>query len=509
MFAKRFSRASSLPWAALLVLPGLLVAGCAADRASQSVDAADAHSLHASGAHHMVTLYPAMPVAVSSFGAAASDGYLYVFGGHQTRTHDYHTQTTSPQFHRLNLVKPTTWERLPDGPGVQGMNLVADGAGHIYRIGGMNPRNAQGDKAANYSTASAAKFNVAKGKWEALPDLPQPRSSHDMVVIGQTLYVLGGWNMNAVDGNTWHEQGLTLDLSKADATWQPFEQPFVRRALVTAVHAGKLYVIGGMDADNDITLGVDIYDPRTGQWSQGPELPGSKFNGFSAAACQHENRLYVSVFDGSLLRLDEKSQTWKTIAATTPRIVHRMVSAGGDLLILGGADKSGAVYDLIETVTLSPHGVFINGKPSAEQEAAEVKTSIAPVTPAKPVAALQAVCPVMTDAQVGSRNDQIVTYRGQEVRLCCEACLSRWEKNPDNYAIAAFLPQLVGADVPPRAIEQVFCPVYKTRVVSPEDPFVMYEGQKVYLYNQAAVKKWQADPEKYADPKLLPQLVKK
>jgi hypothetical protein len=78
-------------------------------------------------------------------------------------------------------------------------------------------------------------------------------------------------------------------------------------------------------------------------------LPGPKRNGFAPAACTLDGRLYASVADGTLYRLDEAGATWEAVAKTTPRIVHRLIPHDGQILVLGGAAK-GDNLDLIETV---------------------------------------------------------------------------------------------------------------------------------------------------------------
>ena len=60
-------------------------------------------------------------------------------------------------------------------------------------------------------------------------------------------------------------------------------------------------------------------------------------------------RLYVSVSDGTLLRLNEASQSWETAGSSTPRLAHRIVSNGSAVLVLGGA-AGGENFDLIEAV---------------------------------------------------------------------------------------------------------------------------------------------------------------
>jgi hypothetical protein len=295
--------------------------------------------------------FPPLPEATSSFGAVACDGWLYVYGGHTPRTHAYHTKAVSGRFHRLNLADGKTWEELPGGPGLQGMNLATHN-GKVYRVGGMQPRNETGDRADNYSVSDVARFDPAAKRWEAMPPLPRPRSSHDVVVVGDKLIVLGGWDMRGrARGNDWTGTMEVMDLSAARPAWQTVPQPFERRALIAAVHGEKVYVIGGFDEDSDPSRRVDVYDVATGGWAHGPDLPGAERNGFAPAACVMGGRLYASVGDGSMLRLDESKQAWEKVGATTPRIVHRLVPHGPRILVLGGAAK-GDNLNLVEVVTL-------------------------------------------------------------------------------------------------------------------------------------------------------------
>ena len=301
-----------------------------------------------------VTRHPlALPQAASSFGAAEAGGYLYVYGGHVVRTHSYSTEAVSGQFHRLKLDGGTTWEQLPAGPALQGMNLVAHG-GKIYRAGGMRPVNAPGTRADNYSVADCARFDPATMRWEPIASLPEPRSSHDVVAVGDKLIVVGGWVMEGrARGERWPAAALVLDLAAARPEWKPIRQPFQRRALIAAAHGGKVYALGGFTEHDDPLLRVDVYDPATDTWTAGPDLPGPNRNGFGPAAAAHDGRLYVSLGDGSFHRLDDARGKWEKVATTTPRIVHRLVTHGNQILVLGGAAK-GDNFDLIEAVSLTP-----------------------------------------------------------------------------------------------------------------------------------------------------------
>jgi hypothetical protein len=295
----------------------------------------------------VATGFATLPEPTASFGAVASDGWLYVYGGHIAPVHSYSTDAVSGRFSRLRLNGDHRWEQLPGGPALQGLNL-ATYEGKIYRVGGMEPRNAPGQPAAIYSVAECARFDPATAKWEPLPSLPAPRSSHDVVVVGNKLIVVGGWNLKGpVESGEWQDTLAVLDLSAAKPQWKTVPQPFRRRALIAAAYNGKMYVMGGLDDNWKMVRETNIFDPETGVWTKGPDLPGDEMNGFGPAACVHDGDLYVSVADGGLYRLT--AEGWQKASSAKPRIAHRMVSDGPMILVLGGADK-GACLDSVEAV---------------------------------------------------------------------------------------------------------------------------------------------------------------
>src|SRR5262249_47107205 len=128
-----------------------------------------------------------LPHKVSSLGACFSDGYVYVYGGHTGVTHTYSTETTTGKFFRAKLGGGK-WEELTAGPAAQGLALVAH-KGKIYRIGGMQPRNKPKEKPDARSLTDFAVYDPKTEKWADLTALPEGRSSHDAVVVGDKLYV--------------------------------------------------------------------------------------------------------------------------------------------------------------------------------------------------------------------------------------------------------------------------------------------------------------------------------
>ena len=290
-----------------------------------------------------------LPEATSSFGAVAENGWLYVYGGHIARTHRYDENSVSGRFARLNLAT-RVWEELPGGPKLQGMNLAAY-RGQIIRVGGMAPRNAPGQPPANYSVAEVARYDPATRQWSSLPPLPEPRSSHDVAVLGDTLVVAGGWQLRGPEPAIWATTTLTLNLADPQASWQSVPQPFERRALIAAAYNGKMYLMGGILPSGAVSADVDIFDPQTGAWSKGPALPGAGTQTFAPAAAVAQGQLFVSLADGALVKLDRERNQWAEAGFSSRRLAHRAVGLGGRVWLLGGAEK-GSNLDLMEDLPL-------------------------------------------------------------------------------------------------------------------------------------------------------------
>lgn len=290
-----------------------------------------------------------MPQAITSFGACRSGSWLYAFGGHIGRAHAHSRDNVVGSFRRMNLLDGS-WQDLPDGPALQGTALVAGPDGSLYRIGGTDARNERGDASDMHSTDTVARFDPAIGKWQACTPLPEPRSSHDAVVLAGKLYVIGGWNLQGDEAGTWHQSAWVADLNEQPIHWRPLPTPgHVRRACSAAAFGGRIAVVGGM-SDRGLLCSVAVYDPASEQWSTAPDLPGFAF-GTAAIGCGEE--LYATIMEGTLLRWSGGEQ-WQPVAQLeSPRIFHRLVlgQQPRTVLALGGAGR-GAHMRTMETLSL-------------------------------------------------------------------------------------------------------------------------------------------------------------
>ncbi|MEM9185791.1 MAG: hypothetical protein AAGB00_04770 [Planctomycetota bacterium] len=301
-----------------------------------------------------------LPEAIASFGAAAVDGYLYVYSGHIGTAHAHSKDNLSKHFRRLKinaaLDGSAEWEELPIAQPLQGLAMVPHG-GKLYRVGGLDARNASGDEEQLHSVDAFASFDPATKTWTALPSLPAGRSSHNATVIGDTLYVVGGWRLSGDSNGEWQAGALSFDLSDPTAEWRVLpEPPFRRRALAAGHAGGKLVVMSGMTDDAEISKAVFFYDSATRVWSEGPEFPGNAFYGFGLAAWNVGGVLYAGGMEGVVYRLSETEDAWVAAGElATPRFFHQFAPDGrGGLLAIAGASPEEGHVSSVERVVLKP-----------------------------------------------------------------------------------------------------------------------------------------------------------
>ncbi len=122
-------------------------------------------------------------------------------------------------------------------------------------------------------------------------------------------------------------------------------------------------------------------------------------------------------------------------------------------------------------------------------------------------AGTQKYCPVFTDRIVGP-SSRAIRYKGIKVYFSSDLAARKWMRDPESYLDTDILPQLKGLTFRERLIPQHYCPVNRKRKVGMKDPSLIYQGQRVYFFDQEALKTWNSAPEKFFDPKILPQFAK-
>jgi N-acetylneuraminic acid mutarotase len=297
-------------------------------------------------------IYPQIPEMVTSFGAAVTDNSLYIYGGHKGRAHQYYSEAQANTLWRLDLKTPKSWESLGAGPRLQGLAMVAHG-GKLYRIGGFTAKNSEGKDKDLWSQDGVACFDPKTKEWQDLPSLPEPRSSFDAAVLGDSIYVIGGWSMKGGEDATWLKTAQKLDLSKQPLQWQSLpEPPFQRRALSVAAHDGKVFAIGGMQRIGSPSTRVDVFDTQSQTWSRGPSLNGEGMDGFGSSAFAAGKKLYVTTYSGALQRLSADGKSWSSLhSLQRDRFFHRLLPlSSSKLLAVGGASMSSGKFEELDVI---------------------------------------------------------------------------------------------------------------------------------------------------------------
>ncbi|MCA9706653.1 MAG: hypothetical protein KDK70_12440 [Myxococcales bacterium] len=299
-------------------------------------------------------VYADYPEALSSFGAAVLDDHLYVYSGHIGTTHEHSEDNLSQAFRSLDLGDPSaSWRTLTFRDPVQSASLVAH-EGALYRTGGMVAYNGYDELHEELeSVAAFERYDPQADAWTELPALPGGRSSHDAVVVDGVHYVFGGWQLSGSDSTSgvFYDHGLRFDLSSGSGAWEEVPQPFQRRALCVATDGARVYVIGGLDQDNQGSVRTDVYDPAQGTWSAGPNAPGGDdpFVAFGCSSFGVGGRVYLTLNDGFVRRLAEDGQSWEPIATMVePRFFMRLVAPGPEslLLVAGVATEADHLADI-------------------------------------------------------------------------------------------------------------------------------------------------------------------
>lgn len=299
---------------------------------------------------------PALPKGTTSFGGAVIGETLFVYGGNHGSAHEYANEDQSGDLWRLDLKKPGQWQQISGGPKRQGLAMV-EHRGLLYRVGGFTATNRGNEPEHLVSQADVARLDPTKGTtWESLPSLPEPRSSHDAAVIGDTLYVVGGWKMQGGGKNAkWHDTALALNLAADKLEWKAVAvPPFKRRALALATWQGKLYCLGGMQEKGGPTTAVGVYDPAKNAWSEGAAILGSAMDGFGSSAFARHDSLYVTTVSGSIQRLRGDGKSWEYLGQLAhPRFFHRLLPwQESKLIVVGGANMLEGKTEALEVLDI-------------------------------------------------------------------------------------------------------------------------------------------------------------
>jgi N-acetylneuraminic acid mutarotase len=194
--------------------------------------------------------------------------------------------------------------------------------GKIYVAGGINTQNE--------GTTAAYRYDPAGDRWERIADIPDSRHHMPLVVVNDSLYLVGGY---AVPGFT-PTRSLFLYDEAHDQWLGRALLPEPRGASAADAVNGRIVVAGGTGLSGHVAP-VAIYHPGSDSWSHGAPIPtlrdhltGATVNGifYAIAGRRNGNFDVVEAYDLA-------SDSWTTRASMPSR-------RGG----LGGAVLNGKIH---------------------------------------------------------------------------------------------------------------------------------------------------------------------
>ncbi len=252
--------------------------------------------------------------------AAVFGGRVYTAGGSGLLEPSASMDSFDPKTRDWRALTP-----LPEGRARFAMAAVGD---RLYAAGGVTQTAAV--------TSAFLAYDPGADEWTPMPDMPDARSGHAMVAVKDALYVVGAAPVVTVYAPATNE--WTTRSAPAEAA---------RRGAAAAALDGRIYLMGGRDADGVVSMRVDVYDPEADAWSVGPDLPGPR-SGLGAAVLGGA----LHVFGGADLDgrgvsaahfvLAADGQSWREAdALLSPRTDFAVASVDGAIVVVGGGAGGG------------------------------------------------------------------------------------------------------------------------------------------------------------------------
>lgn len=167
-------------------------------------------------------------------GATVLEGKIYVAGGCPLDTAGSRVERFDAVTNQWTELSPLTIRR-------EGHCLVS-ALGEVYAVGGVQSREVGADF--EYTPVKTVeRYQPSTGLWRPVASLRSGRYRAAAVVLGDKLYLIGGWS-SATEVLRSVE---CLDLSVPDAQWTPvapMDKP--RHGMVAVATGGKIYVAGGL-----------------------------------------------------------------------------------------------------------------------------------------------------------------------------------------------------------------------------------------------------------------------
>lgn len=209
-------------------------------------------------------------------------------------------------------------------------------------------------------------YDYGANAWSTSAPAPLPFNHFQATEYQGLVWVVGAFETNSFPNEDPADHVWVFDPAN-DAWMRGPEIPVARRRGGAGLvqHGGKFYVVAGntIGHNGGYVPWFDVFDPRTGVWTELPDAPGARDH-FHAAV--YDDALYVAggrlsggpggTFAPLVAEVDVYdfgTQTWSTLPAAsdlpTPRAAAAVAVFDDQILVIGG-EGNGQAYDTVEAL---------------------------------------------------------------------------------------------------------------------------------------------------------------
>ena len=185
-------------------------------------------------------------------GASVYRGTLFVAGGSDPN----HNSIASCEYY---LTENNKWKYAPPIIQCMGGHALVSCDECLYALGGCNSDNDDYDY-----LASAERLTHLDGEWQNVQPMQTPRGWFAAVNYNGVVYAIGG--QSGEEKSNRLKSVKKYDSAKNQRKYVS-DMNIARCAHTACVFRGKIYVIGGLDADCHNIKEIECYDPVNDAWS--------------------------------------------------------------------------------------------------------------------------------------------------------------------------------------------------------------------------------------------------
>jgi DNA-binding CsgD family transcriptional regulator len=191
----------------------------------------------------------------------------------------------------------------------------------------------------NNNSAQRFQATLQSNRWQAVGEMSTNRFNHASIVLDSDLFIIGGEDetgiVDLVESFNLNSKALGQHASKPTPV-----------SMTTAVSlGGKIYLPGGkVDSGEGVNV-LEVYDPRTNDWTELAELPISVYD---SGVVTYEGKIYMfgGINEGKpitdVMRYDPSTDAWTLLTPMPDNRAHPGVLALEDkLYVIGGYNEGG------------------------------------------------------------------------------------------------------------------------------------------------------------------------